>query len=181
MTAIDIRPVVSNDFSDLKKFSHRIETIHTWQMEDNIGQGAIQVGFKRIRLPRSFSLEYPRPVEQVLDHWKERDLFLVARMESNRCAYLSIDLIENQSGRIVDLVVDEPYRRHGVATALIIAAQGWLKSHGISCMNLEVSLKNEAAIGLAEKLGFVFSGFMDGFFHSREIAFFFSLSLRQAG
>ena len=178
MAAIDIRPVVSNDFAALKQFSHRIETIHTWQMENNIGQGVIQVGFKRIRLPRSFDLEYPRPVEMILDHWKERDLFLVARMETNRCAYLSIDLIENQSGRIVDLVVDEPYRRQGVATALIIAAQDWLKSHGISQMILEVSLKNEAAIALAEKLGFVFSGFMDGFFHSREIALFFTLSIR---
>ncbi|MDP3721594.1 MAG: GNAT family N-acetyltransferase, partial [Anaerolineaceae bacterium] len=68
--------------------------------------------------------------------------------------------------------------KQGVATALIFSAQDWLRSNGIYRVLLELPIKNEAAISLAEKLGYVYSGFMDGFFGNREIAFFYSLTVR---
>ena len=178
MAAIDIRPVVSNDFPALTQLSSNIETFHTWQMNNLLDEGQIQVNFSRIRLPRAVNLEYPRSAEAIADSWKKRDLFLAGRIDSELCAFLSLDIDEGQTGRVLDLVVDEKYRRQRVATTLLITAQDWLKTNGIYRMTMEVCIKNEAAIGLAEKLGFVFNGFMDGYFKSREIALFFLVSLR---
>ena len=178
MTAIDVRPAVSNDIKPLITFSHQCETTHTWQIESNRDLGQIDVSFRRIRLPRLVKLDYPRNPASLADSWTKRDLFLVGRMDSLRCGYLTLKIGENKAGRIVDLVVDEPFRRQGVASSLLIAAQDWLRENGIYQMTLEIQIKNEAAIALAEKLGFVFSGFMDRYFGNREIAVFYTSFFR---
>lgn len=178
MPAIEVRPVMSNDLSDLMKFAHGIETTHTWQMDHTIDHGQIQVNFRRIRLPRDCMLDYPQSITNMGDTWKKKDLFLVARINSIRCGYLTLNLVEKKTGRVIDLVVDESFRRQGVASALLIAAQDWLKSNGIYRITLEMQTKNQAAISLAERAGFVFSGYMDGYFGNREIAFFYSRTFR---
>jgi ribosomal protein S18 acetylase RimI-like enzyme len=178
MTAIDIRPAVLNDIQALVDFSHSIETTHTWQMDSNLDQGQIDISFRRIRLPRSVKLDYPRNPSILLEMWKKRDLFLVGRIEEKRCGYLALKLDGKQSGRVLDLVVDEPYRRQGVASALLVAAQDWLSENGIFQIIFEMQIKNQAAIALAEKLGYIFCGFMDRYFGSREIAIFYTKFLR---
>jgi len=178
MPSIDIRPAVSNDLPGLIQLTHSCETTHTWQMDNFFDQDQMQVNFRRIRLPRAFSVEYPRVPTALADCWTKKTLFLVARIETQRCGYLTLEIIERQSARVSDLVVDEVFRRQGVATALLLAAQDWLRANGIYRMLLELPIKNEAAISLAEKLGYVYSGFMDGYFGNREIAFFYSYTFR---
>lgn len=178
MAVIDIRPALSNDLPELMKFTHGIETTHTWQVDPSIDQGQIRVNFRRIRLPRACMLDYPHSPTTMGDTWKQKDLFLVARIDSIRCGYLTLNLVEKKAGRVIDLVVDDAFRRQGVASALLIAAQDWLKSNGIYRITLEMQTKNQAAISLAELAGFVFSGYMDGFFGNREIAFFYSRTFR---
>jgi len=147
-------------------------------MDNFFDQDQMQVNFRRIRLPRAFDVEYPRTPAALADYWTKKALFLVARIETQRCGYLTLEIIERQAARVSDLVVDEPFRRQGVATALLLAAQDWLRLNGIYKMLLELPIKNEAAISLAEKLGYVYSGFMDGYFGNREIAFFYSYTFR---
>lgn len=178
MPSIDIRPADSSDIQVLLKLNHCCETTHTWQMNNFYDEGQIQASFRRIRLPREFRLEYPRQPGTIVNSWTRKDLFLVARTENQRCGYLTLKIIERQFARITDLVVDEPFRRQGVATALLLSAQDWLRSNGIFRMLLELPIKNEAVIALAEKLGYVYCGFMDGFFDNREIAFFYSYTFR---
>ncbi len=178
MPSIDIRPAVSNDLPALMQLTHTSETAYTWQMDNLYDQDQIQINFRRIRLPRPFRLEYPRSAAVISDSWTKKDLFLVARIETQRCGYLTLEFIERQSARVIDLVVDEHFRRQGVATALLLAAQDWLRSNGVYRMVLELQIKNDNAIAMAEKLGFVYSGFMDGFFGNREIAFFYSYTFR---
>ncbi len=55
---------------------------------------------------------------------------------------------------IEDCVVEEQYRRQGVATSLIKAADSWAKQMGIKRMQLQVWANNEAAIRLYRKIGF---------------------------
>ncbi len=55
---------------------------------------------------------------------------------------------------IEDCVVEEQYRRQGVATSLMKAAGIWAKQKGIKRMQLQVWAKNEAAIRLYRKIGF---------------------------
>ena len=57
-------------------------------------------------------------------------------------------------GFIHDLVVDEPGRRGGVATALMEAAMEWLRGRGAPRVVLGTAERNAAAQRLFEKLGF---------------------------
>ncbi len=178
MASIDIRPAVSSDIQVIKQFSHSIETSHTWQMDNTLDIGQMDVSFRKIRLPRIVKLDYPRDPATVPDRWKKFDLFLVSRIEARLCGYLTLRLEEDSCGRVIDLVVDEPYRRQGVASSLLVAAQDWLRNNGINQIVLEMQIKNQASIALAEKLGYEFSGYMDRYFKNREIAVFYSLFLR---
>lgn len=178
MAAIDIRPALANDIPALIEFSHSCETTHTWQMDSNLELGQIDVNFRRIRLPRSVKLDYQRNPAALAESWKKRDLLLVARIETQRCGYLSLRIDEKKVGRVIDLAVDESFRRQGVASSLLVAAQDWLCSNGIFQVILEMQIKNEAAIALAEKMGYVFCGYMDRYFGNREIAVFYSRFLR---
>jgi ribosomal protein S18 acetylase RimI-like enzyme len=57
-------------------------------------------------------------------------------------------------GFIHDIVVDDPQRRGGVATALMEAAIEWLRSRGAPRVILGTAERNAAAQRLFEKLGF---------------------------
>lgn len=178
MPEIDIRPAVSSDLPALIQFVHGCESTHTLQMDSNIDLDQFEVRFRKIRLPRSIKLEYPRNPEFLTNTWKKRVLFLVARIDTQRCGYLTMDLIENRTGEVIDLVVDEPFRRQRVASTLLVAAQDWLRQNGKNQLRLELPIKNHAAIEMAEKLHFEFCGFMDRFFNNLEIAVFYSIKLR---
>ncbi|MBE6775380.1 MAG: GNAT family N-acetyltransferase [Ruminococcaceae bacterium] len=56
---------------------------------------------------------------------------------------------------IMDIIVTESHRGKGFGTALMNSAMEWAKEHGCSFINLDVLVKNEGAIALYEKLGFV--------------------------
>jgi len=57
-------------------------------------------------------------------------------------------------GFIHDIVVDDPQRRGGVATALMEAAIEWLRGRGAPRVILGTAERNAAAQRLFEKLGF---------------------------
>ena len=178
MTPIELRPVSANDVSAVIQFDHTCETAHTWQMDDTLEEDQISLNFRKIRLPRLVKLEYPRNPAGLIKTWKKRDLCLIARMDSQRCGYLTLIVDEHKTGRIIDLVVDAPFRRQGVASALLVAAQDWLRSNGFQQCTLELQIKNEIAIAMTEKLGFAFCGYQDRYFENQQIAVFFTQFLR---
>jgi ribosomal protein S18 acetylase RimI-like enzyme len=55
---------------------------------------------------------------------------------------------------ILDLAVEEPYRRCGLGTALVTEAQGWVESRGIRRVELRVSAYNEGGLAFWRKLGY---------------------------
>lgn len=69
---------------------------------------------------------------------------------------------------VVSIAVIEPYRRRGIATALMTQAmENAVKDYGATECFLEVRASNEQALGLYNKLGFkslrrIFSYYMDG-------------------
>ena len=62
--------------------------------------------------------------------------------------------LREAAGFIHDIVVDEPGRRHGVASALMEAAMEWLRERGAPRVMLWTADQNEAAQRLWAKLGF---------------------------
>jgi len=83
-----------------------------------------------------------------------------------------------ESAVIRDVVVDLPMRRQGIATALIMAAQDWLKKQGVTRMIMEVPAKNHPMIELMRKLRFEFAGLVDNYYANQDVAFFYVCQLR---
>jgi RimJ/RimL family protein N-acetyltransferase len=57
------------------------------------------------------------------------------------------------------LMVAAGYRRRGIGRALLDAAAGWARRHGVSKLELHVFPHNEPAIRLYESFGFVREGY----------------------
>lgn len=174
MAEIEIRPAVSTDINVLENLDHSCETTHVWQISNQIMRDHLVFDLKEVRLPRVLKLAYPRRAESLKDSWTLHTLFLVARSEGNLVGYLILDGNPDlESGVIRDVVVDLPMRRQGIATALILAAQDWLKKQDATRLVLEVPAKNHPMIELMRKLRFDFSGLVDNYYANQDIAFFY--------
>ena len=84
---------------------------------------------------------------------------------------------EPQVAQVTDLAVAVPYRRSGLASALLLSAEDWVAEKGARQMILEMQSKNVPAIRLARKLGFDFCGFSDRHYPNKDIAVFFGKEL----
>jgi ribosomal protein S18 acetylase RimI-like enzyme len=147
-------------------------------MDSNSDQAEIETRFREVRLPRAIRLDYPQNIQELADTWTRKNLFLVATLQSQAIAYLTIEIGTNKVARVTDLVVGENYRKQGIATALILAASDWLKQRKTRRILLEMQAKNHAAIQLARKLGYEFCGYCDDYFANHDIAVFFMLNLK---
>jgi RimJ/RimL family protein N-acetyltransferase len=56
------------------------------------------------------------------------------------------------------MLVDREWRGHGVGSALLQAAIGWARDHGLHKLSLEVFTHNAAAIALYRRSGFIEEG-----------------------
>lgn len=173
MPEIEIRPAISSDLPILVKFDHSVDTTHVWQMDANSDVDQIEVRFREIRLPRAVRLQFPRNPADMADTWTRKNLFLVAAMQGQPVAYLTIEIQQSLTARVCDLVVSDNVRKQGIGSALLMAARDWARQRGVKRMVLEVQAKNHAAIQLARKLGFEFCGFCDDYFANHDIGVFF--------
>ncbi len=62
----------------------------------------------------------------------------------------------------IGLMVAAPFRRRGVGTALMAAAEEWSRAAGVTKLELHVFPHNHAAIALYEKLGYEREGLRKG-------------------
>jgi len=79
---------------------------------------------------------------------------------------------------MTDVVVSPRFRRQGVGTTLILAAQSWALERSDKRALLEMSSKNNAAVCFARKLGYEFCGYNDLYYEKQDIALFFGRSIR---
>ena len=180
MPEIQIRPVTNSDIERLVNIEHDYVTDYVWQMDisqeepDDIG-----VRFRRVRLPRSVRTEYPRPYAQLSKNWKERSGVLVACHEKEVIGYIALmERMAPGTTWATDLAVKNAYRRQGVGSSLVLAAQAWSSQHGSQRLVLEMQSKNHPAICMMNKLGFDFCGYNDRYFLNRDIALFYAKSVR---
>jgi len=175
MAEIDIRPAISTDIPKMISLDHNYATGHVWQMTLDLTDIQTQVSFREVRLPRDVHVNYPRIPRRLLDDWTKRDLLLLAEEDGIVRGYISVRLgLAPASAWVEDLTVDRIYRRNGIASALVLAAQDWCGKKGIHRLTLEMQPKNYPAIQFAYKLGFDFSGYNDQYYRDQEIAIFFS-------
>ncbi len=175
MPEIYIRPAISTDIPKMISLDHNFATGHVWQMTLDLTDTQTQVSFREVRLPREVHVNYPRIPHKMADDWTKRDLLLLAEENEVVRGYISVRLgLAPASAWVEDLVVDRIYRRNGIGSALVLAAQDWCGKKGIHRLTMEMQPKNYPALQFASKLGFEFSGYNDQYYRDQEIAIFFS-------
>jgi ribosomal protein S18 acetylase RimI-like enzyme len=178
MPEVQIRPAVATDLPTLMKMDHSCTSDYVWQMDPILSEGQSGATFREIRLPRSVTVTYPRPVESLADEWNRRAGILVAVIGSELGGYLRLsDQVLPKSAWIMDLAVETRLRRSGIGLALVLAAQKWAKERGDRQIMMEMTSKNYAAIRLSQKLGFEFCGYNDHYYLTQDIALFFGRAL----
>ncbi len=124
--------------------------------------------FGRDAWPRELFLEYAAAVP---------DLFLVARAGGTIAGY-SIACRSRHGAEIASLAVRPPYRQRGVATALLRATFRKLRRSGAKAVWLMVRRRNEQAIRLYRKLGFVRTGTVPNYYDDRSSGWRMRMSLQ---
>ena len=89
--------------------------------------------------------------------------FLVAEQDGNSVGYIGVQEICGEA-YITNVAVSTPYRRQGVASALLKAAADGAISRGCSFLTLEVRESNAQAIRLYEARGFRYVGTRKAFY-----------------
>jgi len=174
-----IRPATLADLNACLMLDHTTVTGHVWQMKVRETESWLGVNFDTVRLPRQMRIEYPRNLDQLVEHWQRGEGFLAAEMDGQVCGY--VDLLAQpwpRRGWIANLTVAHDYRQQGVGTALMRHARQWAKEQGLKTLMAEMTTKNYPAICFFQKLGFQFCGFNDHYYTNQDIALFFVQSLR---
>jgi ribosomal protein S18 acetylase RimI-like enzyme len=179
MTEVQIRPAVTTDLPALMAIDHSCQTDYVWQMDVQHEDGQIGAIFREIRLPRPVTVSYPRLVSTLSESWGRRSGVLVAMIDGQTAGYVRAnDAILPRTAWLMDVVVAPRFRRQGVASALMLAAQSWAVQRKYHRVLLEMSSKNNPAIWLAQKLGYEFCGYNDQYYETQDIALFFGRSIR---
>lgn len=179
MPEVEIRPALTTDLSNLAAIDHSSKTDYVWQMDRVFEPGQMSISFREIRLPRSIRIEYPHSQDQILDGWKKSAVVLMAVLANQLVGYVTIsDQKAPATAWITDMVVSEPNRRQGIASALVLSAQNWASQRFFRRVLMETHSKNVAAVRLALKMGFEFCGYNDQYYANQDIGLFFSRLLR---
>ena len=80
-------------------------------------------------------------------------LWLVAVDDENLAGYVGSQTVMDETD-MMNIAVDQRYRRQGIAQMLVEALVERLKKMDSRCLTLEVRISNTPAIALYEKLGF---------------------------
>jgi GNAT superfamily N-acetyltransferase len=178
MPEIQIRPTVATDLTALMAIDHSCQSDYVWQMDANREETQTAIVFREIRLPRSVAVPYPRSVAALSETWSRRAGMLTALVDGAVIGYVRMnDSIIPHTAWLPDVVVSPRYRRQGVATTLVVAAQTWSVNRHNGRTLLEMTSKNVPAIRMAQKLGFEFSGYNDAYYETQDIAIFFGRSI----
>lgn len=176
---MNIRPAQPRDLDFCLSLDPSYETDYVWQMETTRAPGAISVGFRVTRLPRTMRVSTTIVRDILLEHFEQGECFLVAEERNEIRGYLdaSMDMWKRVAW-INHLTVAQQHRRSGVGGALVRATMDWTHAHNLDTVMVETQTKNYPASSLFQKHGFAFCGFNDHYYSSRDIAIFFALTLR---
>lgn len=176
---IRVRPAWSRDLEACEALDHSYTTDRVWQMETREVNAALTVTFRVARLPREIRVNYPRQGEDLLAGWQRRDVLLVAQEAGRVYGYVGLNAqVEYGIASVGDLVVDRPWRRRGIGTALLRAAARWGRDHDLVRVVIGVQTKDYPAIQFCQSRGLTLCGYNDHYWPSQDIAVFFGESLR---
>lgn len=174
-----IRPAQLRDLDLCFSLDPSYETDYVWQMENTRAPGAVNVGFRVTRLPRTMRVAGVVERDVLAEHLEQSACFVVAEEDEAIKGYLdaTVDLWK----RVVwinYLTVAPDQRRKGIGKALLRSTLEWAQAQTLRTVIVETQTKNYPATSLFQKKGFTFCGYNDQYYTSRDIAIFFALNLR---
>jgi ribosomal protein S18 acetylase RimI-like enzyme len=179
MPEVQIRSAVAGDLTTLMAMDHSCQTDYVWQMDVVREEDQMGAVFRKIRMPRTVSVAYPRPVAGLSESWNRRSGVLVAVIDKQTVGYVhTTDSILPHTAWLLDVVVSPRFRRQGIASTLVLAAQSWGVDRKNNRALIEMPSKNNPAVCLAQKLGYEFSGYNDQYYETQDIALFFGRFIR---
>lgn len=176
-----IRDGLETDIEACLALDRTYQTDHVWQMSVFEEPGNWQISFKREGLPRTIDAEYPVDEQRLRLCAPDEHCFLVAaeRESGEVVGYLTMhSLSAHRIALVQDLLVSRPYRGNGIGSRLLRVARSWAREHDLQEMTAELQTKNYPGIAFCLSAGFTFCGFNDHYFQNRDIAVFFSQTLR---
>ena len=146
------------DLADLNRccqLNGTYSTDYVWQMQTREGEHRTDIRFDTVRLPRSMQVAYPRPAEELPDHWQAEHCFLVAAPTDDEVAgFIDAHARPDQQFLwVYNLIVDKRYRRQGVGSLLLESAGAWAEAQHLETIMLEIQTNNHPAIAFARKHG----------------------------
>ena len=161
-------------FERMLAFEHHVASRHAYKQEIRHEENNSQFSFLRIRLPREVVLPYPREQNTMVDHWRKADMVFVGMIEEHLLGYMVLDVNRlPKTVRLTDLVVLEDARRNGIGTAMLAVCETWAQNNKYNRVLLDVPLRNDPMVRLAQKCGYAMSGFMQQYFPNQDPAVFF--------
>lgn len=174
-----VRPAQARDLDACLALDESYETEYVWQMDTARSNGAIQLGFRTTRLPRSMRVVVHSSQDALPEHFEQAACVLVAEESPRVVGYIDATMDPAQRvGWIQALVVASDMRRQKVGAQLLREAMEWAREMKLRAVMAGVSTKNHPASAFLQKHGFAFCGFNDQYYHNRDIALFFACNLR---
>lgn len=175
-----IRDGHAEDIADCLDLDHTYETDYVWQVQMNNEDGW-RIDFKTERLPRALTVTYPASEARMRAGLAPDQCFLVATTRDNPevIGYLVMRADPlYRFGQVQDVVIAPHFRRQKIGSRLTKIAAQWAREQHLTSLMIETQTKNLPGIRFCEAAGFNFCGFNDRYFLNRDIAVFFSQSLR---
>lgn len=174
MAKLNIFTANDSYYDEMLALEHFVPSRHAYKLEIRNEENSSHFSFQRIRLPREVNLAYSRAEAELIPHWKQADLVFVATVEEHLMGYVVLDVRHlPKTVRVTDLVVNQGARRCGIASAMVSVCETWAQTNKYNRVVLEIPLRNDPMVRLAQKLGYAMNGFMDQYFPNHDPAVFF--------
>ncbi|MGQ9910044.1 MAG: GNAT family N-acetyltransferase [Candidatus Flexifilum sp.] len=175
-----IRDAQSQDVLECLSINPGYETQFVWQLHVQQDDEQVEARLRKERLPRLLTITPSISADDLRRHLNTDHGLLVAEQRDHGIiGYLGMSrAAQFQFGTIQFLVVDQPYRRHGIGTKLIAAARKWASAYELTRLQAAISTKNYPAVEFFRQSGFVFCGFNDRYLPNHDVAVFFTANVR---
>jgi len=172
---MQVLPAELADLNHCCQMNGAYTTDYVWQMQTRNTGHRTDIRFDKVRLPRTMQVDYPRPPDELLEHWGKDGCFLIARNLQDEVVGF-IDAQPHPWQKLLwisNLIIEKQYRRQGIATLLLQSAKKWALQHKLHKIMLELQTKNYPAIAFAQKFGFQFCGFNERYYTNGDITIYF--------
>ncbi len=135
-------------FAEIDKLFPEI-TVRKSEMDDRDAEDIAEI--------EKLTFSEPWSRTAIIDSYENGTIFLIAEANGGFAGYCGINAVLDE-GYITNIAVMKRYRRKGIATALLTAAEKEARNKKLAFISLEVRKSNTAAICLYEKLGYTVCG-----------------------